>query len=83
MLNDCYSKRVVIFSKFRIKIKQLKWLDKIAKIAYQGNGRKAALIFSIVDLKAEDLRRATGMAFADYEDALQNSQAMRVKADSL
>lgn len=40
-----------------------------------------SLIFGIADLKGEDIRRAAGLNFSDYEDALQASQAMRIKAD--
>lgn len=41
---------------------------------------KLALIFEIVDLKADDLKRASRLNFADYEDAIQSAQASRIKA---
>lgn len=40
-----------------------------------------ALIFGIADLKGEDIKNASKMNFSDYEDALQSSQAKRIKAD--
>lgn len=42
---------------------------------------KLSLIFTIVDLKADDLRKAANIEFKDYEDALQSVSAMRIKAD--
>lgn len=39
------------------------------------------LIFSVTDLKADDLRKAADMKFKDYEDAVQSCCAARVKAD--
>ncbi len=39
------------------------------------------LIFSIADLKAEDLKKAANLEFDDYEDALQSGCAARIKAD--
>ena len=39
------------------------------------------LIFSVADLKADDLRKAADMKFKDYEDAVQSACAARVKAD--
>lgn len=39
------------------------------------------LIFSVADLKADDLRKAANMQFRDYEDAIQSACAARVKAD--
>lgn len=38
------------------------------------------LIFTIVDLKAEDLKRAAALRFGDYEDAIQSACASRIKA---
>lgn len=42
---------------------------------------KLTLVFDIVDLKGEDLKRAVALKFNDYEDAVQSQQAMRIKAD--
>lgn len=40
-----------------------------------------SLIFEIVDLKADDLKRASALEFNDYEDASQSVQANRIKAN--
>lgn len=40
-----------------------------------------SLLFSIEDLKAEDLKKAAAMQPRDYEDALQMVCASRIKAD--
>lgn len=40
-----------------------------------------SLIFEIVDLKADDLKRASALKFNDYEDAIQSVQANRIKAN--
>ena len=40
-----------------------------------------SLIFEIVDLKSEDLKRASIIDFKDYEDAIQSVQANRIKAN--
>ena len=37
-----------------------------------------SLIFEIVDLKADDLKRASALEFNDYEDASQSVQANRI-----
>ena len=42
---------------------------------------KLTLVFNIVDLKGEDLKKAVSLNFSDYEDAVQSQQAMRIKAD--
>ncbi len=42
---------------------------------------RLSLIFEIVDLKAEDLKRASTLDFKDYEDAIQSTQASRIKAN--
>lgn len=42
---------------------------------------KLSLIFSITDLKADDLKKAADMGFKDYEDAVQSACASRIKAD--
>lgn len=42
---------------------------------------KLTLIFEIVDLKADDLKRASILEFKDYEDAIQSVQANRIKAN--
>ena len=39
------------------------------------------LIFTVADLKADDLKRASEMKFKDYEDAVQSACAFRVNAD--
>ena len=39
------------------------------------------LIFSVADLRADDLKRAVSLKFKDYEDALQSACAERMKAD--
>lgn len=39
------------------------------------------LIFSVADLKADDLKKAANMKFKDYEDAVQSACAARVGAD--
>ena len=44
---------------------------------------KLCLLFTIADLKAEDLKKATELNFGDYEDAIQSSQALRIKAEYL
>ena len=38
-------------------------------------------IFTIVDLKAEDINKAANLDFKDYEDALQSVCAKRIKAN--
>lgn len=40
-----------------------------------------SLIFSIADLKSDDLKKAAVMDFSDYEDAVQSVCAVRMKAD--
>lgn len=42
---------------------------------------KLSLIFEIVDLRADDLKRASVLDFKDYEDAIQSTQAVRIKAN--
>ncbi len=42
---------------------------------------KLSLVFDIVDLKGDDLKKAAMLNFVDYEDAVQSQQAMRIKAD--
>lgn len=42
---------------------------------------KLSLIFEIVDLKSDDLKRANNLDFKDYEDAIQSAQASRIKAN--
>lgn len=39
------------------------------------------LIFSVADLKADDLKKAAAMGFKDYEDAIQSACAVRIKAN--
>lgn len=39
------------------------------------------LIFSVADLKADDLKKAADMRFRDYEDAIQSACATRIKAN--
>ena len=38
------------------------------------------MIFTVADLKADDLKKAAELNFTDYEDALQAACAARVKA---
>ena len=40
-----------------------------------------SLIFSIADLKADDLKKAADMEFKDFEDAVQSACAARIKAN--
>ena len=40
-----------------------------------------SLIFSIADLKADDLKKAADMGLKDYEDAVQSACAARIKAN--
>ncbi len=40
-----------------------------------------SMIFKIVDLRGEDLKKASALAFEDYEDAIQSVHASRVKAN--
>lgn len=42
---------------------------------------KLSLVFDIVDLKGDDLKKAAMLNSVDYEDAVQSQQAMRIKAD--
>lgn len=42
---------------------------------------KLNLIFTVVDLKADDLKKAASLNFNDFEDALQSVCATRIKAD--
>ena len=39
------------------------------------------LIFSVADLKADNLKKAADMRFKDYEDAIQSAYATRIKAN--
>ena len=39
------------------------------------------LIFSVADLKADDLKKAADMRFKDYEDAIRSACATRIKAN--
>lgn len=50
--------------------------DKIREIL-----EKLMLIFSVVDLTADDLRKAADISFRDYEDAIQSVCAARIKAN--
>lgn len=40
-------------------------------------------IFTVADLKTDDIRKAVQLGFHDFEDALQSTAASRVKADFL
>lgn len=40
-----------------------------------------SLIFTIADLRADDLKKAADMNFKDYEDAVQSACAARIKAN--
>lgn len=42
---------------------------------------RLCLLLFVAELQAEDIRRAAALEIADYEDALQCAQAMRIKAD--
>lgn len=42
---------------------------------------KLQLMFTIADLKADDIKKALSLNFKDYEDALQSACASRIKAD--
>lgn len=42
---------------------------------------KLSLIFSIADLRADDLKKAADMGFKDYEDAVQSACASRIRMD--
>lgn len=50
--------------------------DKIREIL-----EKLMLIFSVVDLTADDLIKAADISFGDYEDAIQSVCAARIKAN--
>lgn len=39
------------------------------------------LIFSVADLKADDLKKAIDTKFRDYDDAVQSACAVRIKAN--
>lgn len=39
------------------------------------------LIFSVADLKADDMKKAADMKFKDFEDAIQSACASRIKAN--
>lgn len=43
--------------------------------------KQLCLIFTIVDLKADDIKKAAAMQSDDFEDALQMTAAVRIKAD--
>lgn len=42
---------------------------------------KLTLIFTVCDLKADDLKKATDLKFKDFEDAVQSVCAARIRAD--
>lgn len=42
--------------------------------------RQLSMIFNVVDLKADDITKATNLPFSDYKDAVQSVGASRVKA---
>ena len=42
---------------------------------------KLTLIFEVIDLNDEDLKKASNLDFKDYEDAIQSVQAKRIKAN--
>ena len=44
---------------------------------------RIGLIFTIDDLRAEDLKKAAAFEYSDFEDALQSICAERVKADHI
>lgn len=43
--------------------------------------KNLSLIFTIADLRADDLKKAADMNFKDYEDAVQSACAARIKAN--
>lgn len=43
--------------------------------------RNLSVIFTIADLRADDLKKAADMNFKDYEDAVQSACAARIKAN--
>jgi predicted nucleic acid-binding protein len=51
-------------------------MEKIGQVL-----ERLSLIFEIVDLRADDLKRAGKLDFKDYEDAVQSAQATRIKAN--
>ena len=51
-------------------------MEKIGQIL-----ERLSLIFEIVDLRADDLKRAGKLDFKDYEDAVQSAQATRIKVN--
>ena len=42
---------------------------------------KLQLIFTVADLKSDDIKKTLSMDFNDFEDALQSACASRIKAD--
>lgn len=42
---------------------------------------KLQLIFTVADLKSDDIKKALSLNFDDFEDALQSACASRIKAD--
>ena len=42
---------------------------------------RLAMIFTIADLRADDIRKAAYLNFKDYEDALQSACASRIRAN--
>ena len=42
---------------------------------------KLQLIFTVADLKSDDINKALSLDFSDFEDALQSVCASRIKAD--
>lgn len=42
---------------------------------------KLQLVFTIADLRSDDIKKALSMNFKDFEDALQSACASRIKAD--
>ena len=42
---------------------------------------KLQLVFTIADLKSDDIKKALSMNFKDFEDALKSECASRIKAD--
>ena len=43
--------------------------------------KKLQLIFTVADLRSEDIKKVLSMDFTDFEDALQSACASRIKAD--
>lgn len=43
--------------------------------------QQKSILLPFVELKSDDLKRASSLDFKDYEDAIQSAQANRIKAN--